>query len=119
MTNPESVYVVSLFLKIQCTLKQIMKFIFQILFLQNKSPQFYFSPSPPCFTILNFLSSFFSCLGLKSPQRAATVLGVCVQQSGDLTRERYTECSKVTPPNCRKPHSTFPPLEHHECHSTM
>lgn len=81
MTNPESVYVVSLFLKIQCTLKQIMKFIFQILFLQNKSPQFYFSPSPPCFTILKFLSSFFSCLGLKSPEswlcvcsRAGTLL---------------------------------------------
>lgn len=93
MTNPESVYVVSLFLKIQCTLKQIMKFIFQILFLQNKSPQFYFFSQPTLLYYFKILIIILQLFGGESPQRAETALGVCVQQSGDLTRECYTECS--------------------------
>ena len=90
VTNPESVYVVSLFLKIQCTLKQIMKFIFQILFLQNKSPQFYFSPSPPCFTILKFLSSFFSCLGVNL-HRELKQRWVCVCSRAGTLLENVTQ----------------------------
>ena len=42
------------------------------------------------FKILIIILQLF---GGESPQRAETALGVCVQQSGDLTRECYTEWS--------------------------
>lgn len=118
MTNPESVYVVNLFLKIQCTLKQIMKFIFQILFLQNKSPQFYFSPSLPCFTILKFLSSFFHCLGLKSTESWNSAGCECAAEPGPYERRLHRTFLSHTSV-LQKNRSTFPLLEHHECHSTM
>ena len=66
-----------------------MKFIFQILFLQNKSPQFYFSPSPPCFTILKFLSSFFHCLGLKSTESWKSAWCACAAERGPYERRLH------------------------------
>lgn len=51
-------------------------------------------------------------------QRAETEL--CVEQSGKIRREGYTECFlNHTSVLWEKPHSTLPPLEHREYRSTV